>query len=1205
MSSIEEKYPFGTLEESIINKDWACGSRNQSSRKELVIGQSGSGCYAKVSYPPAWWKIIDEVVVNALDQMVRCVGTSKPVTYIKVQFARDGRVTVSNDGAGIEVAIHKIASEKLGKQIWLPTFIFGYTFQGSNHTRTKDSIIGGTNGLGAKLANCYSTEFSVETICNGMYFKQHWYSHKTVESEPIVMPLAQARGQFACGGKECTTISFIPDYTGLFGYSTFDETTYSQLVDIVYTRAVFASIYAHYTCMQKRVGIFFNGVEIPYRGVCDLANLLFPNSHRVSTVLTPTVSSNMPEYKHPWQVCAVITDVMPANQLSVVNGIVVSQGKHMERLFSQISTGINANIAKILEDKNLKIPTNSFLQNIFLMVNAKIPNPNWTGQRKDVLDINTKYLAGYVLDRKFLAGICMHMKEQITLNIIASENKPKKTKLDFEKCSDAEYAGGSRSHECVLIPVEGDSAMTQVRTAISNNPHMGFKKYGIISLGGVIMNARKECTVIESNGTKLVRKTNKLAKNVLMEALMGMLGLNMTFKYDRDSATYLREMKSLRYGSMAICVDQDLDGKGNILGLLLNLFELFWPNLIKNGYVRWYCTPIIRAYPKRGGKVFEFYSENDYRAWADGVNTSAYSINYYKGLGSHSKDETIQMFREFHRHLYQYYLDKRSGGLFEVYFGKDPDLRKQELRLPTKTICAGEFEEQEATHKISCSQYLEYEANLYQKDNLERKLDHAIDGQNQAGRKILDGIIEMFRHSNKPMKVCEMSGYITSHKNYHHGEDSLNKSIVSRGLITVGGKQLPLIIPLSNFGSRFGGGKDAAKPRYIYAKLNDRITPLVFPMEDYWNLPFNFAEGKRGEPKYFVPIIPVSIIESTEIPSHGWKLKTWGREVLDVIGVVKTMISCKDGVDHFTLPPCTYGWRGSMKLVRGNLYSFGKYTCYSDSKNSHVLHITELPLRVWTRPYIAALNKKADENIIKGISDESDDASVSIKIKLAPGAIERLEPLGDAHFTDGIEEYFLLRQRMDSNINLIGMNGEVIMFNSYEEVLKYWFPIRKQYYIKRVERQEILLRLRIKHMENVIRYIEMTQEMGLVRQKYEFMCSKLTGENFDKIYSARLNNPKFIQAADMENTILRGSKATYDYLLDLSDRKKSHESMVQFAADLTKLKSELTQLQEMASYGHFPGASIWRHELDVLADNIKLGRKTAWKYGDHNKYKFD
>ena len=62
----------------------------------------------------------------------------------------------------------------------------------------------------------------------------------------------------------------------------------------------------------------------------------------------------------------------------------------------------------------------------------------------------------------------------------------------------------------------------------------------------------------------------------------------------------------LEYGSIIGFVDQDHDGVGFIFSLILNMFELLWPNLLQEGYVKRFVTPLRRAYPKKGGKVYAY-----------------------------------------------------------------------------------------------------------------------------------------------------------------------------------------------------------------------------------------------------------------------------------------------------------------------------------------------------------------------------------------------------------------------------------------------------------------------------------------------------------------------------------------------------------------------------------------------------------------------
>ncbi len=1230
MTSVEEKYIYTTNEENIVEKDWAAGSSQQLESKQFVIIRNPLGGfpnyvgkYESVIIPPALEKIIDEPIVNALDHLVRSLGTANPVTCIKVSCDANGRIKIYNTGSGIEVVKHKVASEKLGREMYVPTFLFGTLFQGSNRVQAEDSIIGGTNGLGAKLSNCFSIEFILETCDGKNYFLQRWKNHKSIEEPPIIRNV-KTSGLSAERIAQHTTLSFIPDYK-LFGYDTVDgkisKSLLETLTKLIRTRVFFAAAYAQYTIStfgstkKQPFEIWFNDERIEVKSMSDIATIFFPTSTIIKTTINPIVGTGMrAHYKYPWEVCAVIVNSShyDVSHMSNVNGVVVRDGKHHKYILGLLNDAVKEKMAKIFHDKDLKFSPSYVSSNMFLFLNTKIPKPSWTGQRKDCLDVNVKKLAGYTLDTKFTTQVSEKLRDQIIESMFNESNasgKKKAVHTEYEKYEPAKWSGDpKRKHQTVLIPVEGDSAFSQVRAGVT--AHLGWDRYGIISLGGVIMNARKKCTVIETSNGKFVKKSKKLEENIFMNVLAEVTGLNTSYKYEPGTPSYKKEMKELRYGCIAACVDQDLDGKGNILGILLSTFELFWPNLLRAGFIKWFCSPIIRAYPKSGGKVHAFYNDDEYIKWTIGNNTDRYDIQYYKGLGTHSRDETISMFKTFREHLYTYYMDDKSHDLFEIYYGNLPDLRKQELSKPTRQPSAQQIAQQESTKLISCSDHLEYETNLYQKDNLDRKLDHVIDGQNQAGRKILDGLIKALP-GNKKLKVAPLGGYISQHENYHHGEASLCDSITGKAFVTTGGKQLPFIIPLSNFGSRLEGGNDAASVRYIWTKLNKNIVNLIFPDSDYWLLPFNFDEGKRSEPKHFVPIIPLAITESTELPAHGWKLKTWGRDVFKIIENIRRLIRIADDVPLLKLPANTYKgtpytWKGEIKTIRGELFSFGRYSLKTDISGD-VITITELPLRVWTMPYIADLKKKQakPDSLIAEINNASDDISINIIIRLKPGAMAIIDNYADSWFTDGIEEYFLLRDRMDSHINLMGADHSVKMFGDYESVMYEWFPIRKDFYGRRYNRDRKLLELKIIELSNITRYIEMTDILNLSKRKKADMEAILMENNFDKIYIAKLNQPKFTPAEELDQKILKHVKASYNYLLGLSDLKKSEESLADYRSELTIAQSKLVTLENEALQGRFVNAAVFERELDELEVQIREGQRTFWQYGDANKFTLD
>lgn len=1227
-TTIEDKYLFTTAQENIVEKDWAAGSSVVAESTEFVFKldpgkQQGKyiPVYGKVKYAPSWLKIIDEAIVNAIDHFIRCYGGSVPVTLIRVTFDKTGRVKVYNNGPGIEVVVHKVASERLGRTVYVPDFIFGELHQGSNRVKdenTISAIIGGTNGLGGKLCNCFSTDFIVETVdaLRNLYYLQKWANRMKVRGEPTIIDLKTPHKLPVERTLSHTTTSFMPDYVGIYKYAAFDEKVYDSLVDIVRTRVMFAAAYVKHANniwgRKQNIDVYFNDERMDINGMGDIASVMFPGAPIVKTVMFPEVNSKLAAYKYPWEVVCVVTpNKYESNQVSNVNGIVVREGKHTRALVSQMTEGVAEKITKLLHDKSLKFSPSHVTNNIFVMVNSMVPNPSWTGQRKDVLDTDIRKFASYKLDKTFIEDLTGKLKdgivESIFTNINKTEGKKKKgIQGTYDKYWPARKAGGKQSSKCRLIPCEGDSAATQACIGIANTADLGFDFNGVISLGGVIINARKECTVILTSEKTFIKKSAKLTNNAFVNMFLDITGLNLQYRYDPNSPTFAKEMRELNYGEIAVMVDQDYDGD-NIHGLILNLVHLFWPNLIKLGWVKKFKTPVIRAYPKKGGQAIEFYTQRDFENWSKTADIAKYEIQYYKGIGTHSREETIQMFKNFKRNLYTFYVDDRTNEFFDIYYGDDPDLRKKELGKPVEYQPVDSLLTQEGTKHISCSDYLRYTVVHYCKDNLDRKLDSAIDGQNQAGRKILNGILRAFRsNNNRKMKVAQLAGEIAKTEAYHHAEAGLADTIKGKAFWAPGGKQIPQLVPLSNFGSRKGGGSDAASARYVWTKLNKPVTDLLFPASDYHMLEFNYDDdNERCEPKFFIPIIPLALTEHQEIPAHGWNYKIWARDVYAVITNVRRLIRVDDQAAMLKMPACTWGWKGRISTIRGEPYSFGTYTL---DRANNVLVITELPLRVWTNDYIAMLNKKyaaGGDIMASPPADGSDDRRIEITIKLKPGAVEKLDSMGDAAFTDGVEEYFVLRDRMDSRLNMIGSGKEVLEFRVYEAVLHYWFPFRKQMYGKRIDRQRQLLLLWIRYYKNIIRYVENCLTLSLPKKKIAEMIAALAGANYDKFAHGKLNNPKFTPTEKLEEVILRGPKASYDYLLNLSDKRKSEEALEEYKQDLAKAEADLEELNRKAAEGRFPGAAIWEEELEQLEKVLKRGQATDWLYDEFGKYKYD
>lgn len=1187
---VDKEFPIVSEDEAVKQKNWAAGAREHVDSEELIMSAARRSSIETVKYPPALLKIFDEILVNALDQVIRTANERDPklrTTAIDVVITPEGEITIRNNGRGIPIVKHNAMSAREGMDIYLPTFLFNYMHQSSNHVKAPDNIIGGTNGMGAKIVIIMSKYTRLVTVDGGRRFTQEWADGRTRLSPPRIEPFA---------GVPFTSVTFMPDYAGLFYYPSGAT---QLLLDLYYTRVVFAAFYLR--LIAPRTTITYNGVAIGITPETLLMEL-YPDSRVTKIALKP----NGPpiHMRYPWEIYAVGVD-KKVFHTSVVNGIVVPVGTHMKFIKDNITEILSKAVIAKLANKSAKIPKTMFKFSYIAI--APIPNPRWGGQRKDQLVYDSANFAPYT----FTPTILRELIDDITDKALEAflSRKTRNTKMEPTKYKAASAAGTSRARDTILFCVEGDSAFAQAEMGISKTPDLTFERCGLYSLGGVIVNARKEI-IIHDPVKRIFNKSEKWLTNPRVCGLIDVLGLNYQFKYEPGTPSYEREMKSLLYGRLIAAVDQDHDGKGNILPLLMSLIAYLWPGLIASGYVGWIMSPICQVYPKAGGKILQFYTLDSFDKWASRTSI-AYDVKYCKGLAGNDKEEGVYIFKKHRENTFLFTLDSDAEMNFDIYLGDDPNKRKAQLSKISIQATPEMMARRDSTHRIPASEHLLLEADAFQKDNLLRKLDNYIDGLTKARRKVLDGCIDRFRSSpSKRVKVADLAAKITSAKQYEHGEASLQKTITLMAATYIGGRQLPYLVPVSMFGSRTGGPKTAGAPRYIYAQFNWRLGNALFPPEDYPLLKFTINEGQRGEPEYFVPIIPTVILESIELPSHGWKLKKWARDAISVIDYVKTFITNKPAIMRARIEPYSYGWFGEYRAAEGKIWAVGRYEIVRGDTDSVV--VTEIPMSMWTNDWVGSLRAKIEEEVktpsgrisrcerddpyIASIDDRGNNGDiVRTVIIMKPGAIEELSKLDDSNFT-GIEKYFNLRKSQKHNLNLMTEHNTVREFNSYERIISEWFPHRRALYAHRMRRRKQTLQLRLELEEQTLRYI--TTARDLTGESIEVMTSYATAEGYPRLKPSLLVGINIMTDDELERQFYDGD---FNYLFKINGLKRSSGAIADRRAVIADIKAKLVEVVKEP----FPGAIEWLAELEKLRGIIIEGRSTEWKYKDATKYTFE
>jgi DNA topoisomerase-2 len=159
-----------------------------------------------------------------------------------------------------------------------------------------------------------------------------------------------------------------------------------------------------------------------------------------------------------------------------------------------------------------------------------------------------------------------------------------------------------------------------------------------------------------------------------------------------------------------------------------------------------------------------------------------------------------------------------------------------------------------------------------------------IDGLKISLRKILFSSFK--RRLTSEIKVAQFSGYVSEQSGYHHGENSLNEAIVGMAQNFIGSNNINLLYPSGQFGSRLQGGKDHSSPRYIFTRL-ERITRLIFPEQDDRILKYLDDDGTSVEPQFYVPIIPMVLVNGSTGIGTGFSSEILCYNPRDIISYLK------------------------------------------------------------------------------------------------------------------------------------------------------------------------------------------------------------------------------------------------------------------------------------------------------------------------------
>jgi DNA topoisomerase-2 len=558
-------------------------------------------------------------------------------------------------------------------------------------------------------------------------------------------------------------------------------------------------------------------------------------------------------------------------------------------------------------------------------------------------------------------------------------------------------------------------------------------------------------------------------------------------------------------------------------------------------------TPIVKV--TKGKKVKSFFNLTDYYDWTQ--KTSGYKswkTKYYKGLGTSNTSEAKEYFKDMKMNNYLW-SDLTNVSMSLAFNKKEADKRKDWLYNYDEKIILDSKDTE-----IPMNDFINKELIHFSNSDTKRSIGSLFDGLKPSQRKILYSCFKRKLYSE--IRVAQLAGYVSEHAAYHHGEASLQGAIIGMAQNFVGSNNINLLEPNGQFGTRIMGGSDAASSRYIHTELN-KLTQTIYPKEDFPLLDYIEDDGLKVEPEYYVPIIPMVLVNGMTGIGTGFSTSIPCFNPIIICTNIKNILSDKGFVEMY---PWFRGFEGSISKTGDKTFLCkGLYKVL----DSTTIEITELPVGRWTEDYKEILNKMVIERgskenskgVIIDYENQSTDSSVYFKVYLKPGY------LSTAQWSDGeidkVEKDFKLtttKHTSLTNIHLYNETNTVTRYNDVETIMREFCKVRLEIYEQRKEYQLSELDKHILLISSKCKFIlEVVEETIVINKQTK---EKIMFQLVDKYY------PEINES--------------YDYLLKLPIYTLTKEEIDKLLKEKDNLIKQHEDLSALSAKG------VWLTELDIF-----------------------
>ena len=620
--------------------------------------------------------MVYEVVDNSIDEAL--AGHCK---NINVRINPDGTITVSDDGRGIPVDIHK-TEKKSAAEVIMTQLHAGGKFDHDSY-----KVSGGLHGVGISVVNALSKKLELEINRDN---KKYFIEFENGETKSPLKVIGKSKDSG-------TKITFLPS-TEIFSSIKFNYNILTKRMrELAFLNKGIKITFIDASLKKEKISEFkFDGGVIEFVDFLDENREKLKNKNGNELFRKPIYlegKKNNIEIQCSLKWNAGYTEeIFPyTNNIYQKDG-----GTHLLGFRSALTRVVNkyAFEHNLLKKNKLAISGDDIKEGLTCILSTKIPDPKFSSQTKDKLvSSEVRMIVETLVNEKL--SIWFDQNPTIAKIILAKiiqaamardvarkarENVRRKGALELSglpgKLADCQIG---KQEGTELFIVEGDSAGGSAKQGRNRS------NQAVLPLRGKILNTYVEDLTIKKNGNgngtdKRTKALSKMISSNEIVTLINALGL--------DPKAHEIDLKDLRYGKIIIMTDADVDGS-HIRALLLTFFnnEPF-NKLIENGHIFLAQPPLFKI--NKGAKSIYIKDEKDLEDYilknnkeirkikkgskefsrALDLEKSKLNIQRFKGLGEMNPEE-----------LWSTTLDPETRNLLQVKYSKD--LKKDQTLIHT------------------------------------------------------------------------------------------------------------------------------------------------------------------------------------------------------------------------------------------------------------------------------------------------------------------------------------------------------------------------------------------------------------------------------------------------------------------------------------------------------------------------------------------